>query len=135
MKWILRIAGLGMAVLIFLAGSLQLASEAGEVVVLTTTDDSGAPVETRLWVVELEGYQYLRSSGPASGWYKRLLANPDVEVVRNGQEAAYRTIPAPGQADVINGLMARKYGFLETYIGTLLGREKSIPIRLDPLGP
>ncbi len=134
MKWILRILGILLVALVVLVGGLQLASETGEVVVLTTTDETGAPVETRLWVVELDGYQYLRSGDPGSGWYTRLLANPTVKVVRDGKEATYTAVPSPELQTQVNDLMQEKYGLSDAYISTLLGRGDAIPVRLEPVG-
>lgn len=133
MKWIMRILGVLLIGLIVLVGGLQLASEMGEVVVVTTTDESSAPVETRLWVVEYEGYQYLRSGDPGSGWYQRLLTNPEVEVVRKGESARYKAVPYPENVDEINRLMAEKYGLSEAYIAAILGRENSVAVRLEPI--
>ena len=134
MKWILRILGIILIALVVLVGGLQVASETGEIVVLTTTDENGAPAETRLWVVELDGYQYLRSGDPGSGWYNRLLANPKVEVVRNGQKASYNAVPAPELQTQVNDLMQEKYGLSDAYISAVLGRGDAIPIRLEPVG-
>ena len=133
MKWILRIVSLFLISLIVLVGGLQLASEMGEVVIVTTTDESGAPVETRLWVVEYEGYQYLRSGDPGSGWYQRLVVNPEVRVARKGEAAMYTAVPDPEKVDEINRLMAEKYGLSEAYIGAILGRENSVAVRLEPI--
>ncbi len=133
MKWILRLFGLLVLVLLVVVGGMQLASESGEVVVLTTTDENGEPVETRLWVVEHEGHQYLRSGDPGSGWYQRLLAAPQVQVVRQGEAAQYTAVAEPEKADTINGLMAEKYGLSDAYISAILGRDNAIAVRLEPV--
>jgi hypothetical protein len=54
----------GLGALVVIVFLLQIvASEVGEVVILTTVDATGEPVETRLWVVDLDGRTWLR--GPA----------------------------------------------------------------------
>ena len=134
MKILLRLVGIVVVLLVLVGGGLQLASETGEVVTLTTLDETGEPATTRLWVVEIDGYQYLRSGDPGSGWYQRILANPNVRVERDGKEATYTAVPDTSKVGEVNRLMAEKYGFSETYIRTILGsREKSIPIRLEPV--
>ena len=133
MKILLRLLGVVVLLLVLVGGGLQLASETGEVVTLTTLDDAGEPATTRLWVVEIDGYQYLRSGDAGSGWYQRLLANPNVTVERNGQEADYTAVPDTTKVEEVNRLMAEKYGFSDTYISTVLGdRSSSIAIRLEP---
>ncbi len=133
MKILLRLVGIVVVLLVLVGGGLQLASETGEVVTLTTLDDAGEPATTRLWVVEIDGYQYLRSGDAGSGWYQRLLANPNVTVERNGQEADYTAVPDTTKVEEVNRLMAEKYGFSDTYISTVLGdRSSSIAIRLEP---
>ena len=133
MKLVLRLVGVVVLLLALVGGGLQLASETGEVVTLTSLDEAGEPATTRLWVVDLDGYQYLRSGDPGSGWYQRLVANPNVKVERNGQEASYIAVPDTSKVAQVNDLMAEKYGLSETYIKTVLGsRDGSIPVRLEP---
>lgn len=122
-------AVIGMVVLVFL---MQLiASETGEVVVLTTQTAEGEK-ETRLWVVEQNGTQYLRAGGD-SGWYQRLVAAPDVRVTRSGVEAAYRAEPQPAEAAAVNRLMREKYGWRDVIIEVLVGgRDDAIAVALQP---
>lgn len=130
MKITLRILGalLGLFLVVFL---LQLvASESGEVVVLTTTDESGEAHETRLWVVDHEGDTWLRSGGEIQGWYQRLVARPDVQVERGGTQTAYRAELVPEARDAINAQMNAKYGWADEVIGLIFGRGGRIPVRL-----
>ncbi|MAS40364.1 MAG: hypothetical protein CMK33_01450 [Porticoccaceae bacterium] len=133
MRWILRIAG-GLAALVVAVFGLQMvASETGEVVVLHATDSDGSVAETRLWVVDHGGRQYLRVGADGSGWYSRIAARPEVRVARGGQAADYLAVAEPESSERINALMAQKYGWRDDVIGALVGgREGSIPIRLDP---
>ena len=55
MKWLIRIVLAVVAVFALIMISQQIASETGEVVVLTTIDQQGAEHTTRLWVVEHDG--------------------------------------------------------------------------------
>ena len=108
-----------------------VASESGEVVILTTHDEAGASHETRLWVVDHEGAPWLRAGASVQGWYARLAAEPQIEVERNGTQAAYTALPEPALRELINGLMLTKYGWADQFIGVLFGRDDAIPIRLE----
>ena len=110
----------------------QVASESGEVAVLTTVDAEGGAQTTRLWIVDLEDRQYLRAGMPQAGWYQRLLANPSVEVRRGGVNRAYQAAPELARVAQVNGLMGEKYGWADAYIGFLFGRDESVPVRLEP---
>jgi hypothetical protein len=110
-----------------------VASEIGEVVVLTTTDAAGEAAETRLWVVDHEGSQWLRTKAGGSGWSGRLLASEVVTIERAGVAASYHGVAVVEKSAAINGLMSDKYGLSDSYISLLLGsRDGSIAIRLDP---
>jgi hypothetical protein len=110
----------------------MIAAESGEVVVLTTTDAEGGGHETRLWIVEHAGADWLRAGADISGWYQRLLARPEITVERDEQASPYRAVPDPTQRDAINRLFLDKYGWAEGYIGFFFDRDNAIPIRLEP---
>lgn len=123
---------LGLAALV---GVLQIvASERVEVVELHTVDEAGEQVSTRLWIVDDEGFPYLRSSGESSGWYNRILSNGEFDLTRNGETSRYRAEIRLDKNDRINGLMQEKYTWGNTLISVLVGsRENSIPIELHRL--
>ena len=123
------------AVLLLLAvvALLQVvAAESGEVVVLRSFDAEGGAAETRLWIVDHDGAEWLRAGNPDSSWLVRLRAQPEVEVERGGQTRRLRCLPEPAQAETINRLMAQKYGWSDAYIGLFASREAVVPIRLVP---
>ncbi len=104
------------------------------VVVVTTQDETGVRSETRLWIVEHEGSRWLRSGGGAASlWYQQLLANPQLELLRGTTRYYHRATPVPDMQATVNDLMSEKYGWADSYIGFLFGREDSIAIRLDDL--
>ncbi len=117
-------------------GMIGLASElGGEVIVLTTADAAGEQVETRLWVVNHEGADYLRG-GPESGWLLRINAQPEVEVKYEAGTRRYHAVPVPGDAALrerINALMAEKYGLADRLIDLVREPDGVIPIRLGPV--
>lgn len=131
MKIFLYLVGTVIGLLLLVFVSQIVASESAEVVVLNSQGADGER-ETRLWVVDLDGVQYLRA-GTDSGWYQRLAATPEATVTRDGQTASYRTESRPDVVDEVNGLMREKYGWRDAYIDLLLGgREDSVAVALIP---
>jgi hypothetical protein len=120
-----------LVVLVLVWFGLQVvASESGEVVVLQTRSDTGTET-TRLWVVERDGALWLRSGGGSSGWYGRLAATPEVRLQRGDHDFACRAESEPAERDVINALMAAKYGWRDRLIALLIGeRTNAVPVRL-----
>ncbi|MEM8766133.1 MAG: hypothetical protein AAGE43_01715 [Pseudomonadota bacterium] len=133
MKYLLYTLGtlLGLVVLVF---ALQfVASESGEVVVLGSDSAEGLK-ETRLWVVEIDGVQYLRA-GPDSGWYQRLLENPAATLRRADVTDAYTAQTQMAQAETLNALMREKYGWGDVVIEYLVGgRDEAVPVAMIPAG-
>ncbi len=131
MKIVLYSIGSLLLLVVLVFVSQIVASETGEVVVLTSQSADG-PQETRLWVVDLDGVQYLRAS-PDSGWYQRLVTAPEALLERNGARQPYRAEARLAQAADVNRLMHEKYGWRDAYIDFLLGgRDDAVPVALVP---
>jgi len=127
------LGGLVLLVTVILVAE-RVAAERVEVVELHTVDAAGEPVTTRLWVVDDEGYQYLRVGADGSGWFSRLQAMESVELTRDEQRGRYQTVLRPDKSARINELMQSKYTWGDSYIAALVGsRDGSIPIELQPL--
>jgi hypothetical protein len=136
-KKILIGAGVLLLAVAVFYGSVGAASESGEIVVLTSYGDDGEPVETRLWVIEDGGHQWLRAGMPSSGWLLRLEARPEVLVERTGATGRYRAVPVrePAVRDRVHALMAEKYGFADRWISMIRDGTQSVAVRLEPLAP
>lgn len=132
MKIVLRGFGVLVAGLVALYLVQGIAAESGEVVVLTTQKSGGEAQETRLWVVDYQGSQWLRSGAEAQTWYRNLREHPEVALSRGSKSQPYRAVPSVDDREKINDLMAEKYGWADSYIGYLFSRVNSIPIRLVP---
>lgn len=130
MKTFAKLIAAILAVGVVLIALEIIASESGEVIVLTTQDANGATAETRLWVVEHEGDMWLRAGSPNSGWYKRLLTSAEIGIQRGAESLDASAEPNVAARDVVNRLMNDKYGWADSYIGLLFGRDDAIPIRL-----
>ena len=133
MKTVYWLAGILLGLAFILVGIPQIASERVEVVDLHTTDVDGEAVNSRLWIVDDGGYQYLRVGADGSGWFSRLQANGKFQVTRNGTTASYTAILREDKADTINQLMRTKYTWGDSVIAAMVGgRERAIPVELHP---
>lgn len=120
-----------LTVLVLVFGLQYVASERVEVVQLHAPDDSGEMVTTRLWIVDDEGYPYLRSTDINAGWAARALAAPIFELTRNGNRQHYRAQPRTDKRDRINSLMRTKYTWGDRVIELMVGgRQSSVPMQL-----
>lgn len=110
-----------------------VAGERTEVVVLRTRDDAGALHETKMWCVDHDGAPWVRVANPERLWYRRLVARPEVELVRHGEPSARIAHPDPSPAKrlELDQAFAAKYGLTDWWYGAIL-RRGPIPIRLDP---
>ena len=75
--------------------TLAVDERAGEVIVLRTEEPDGTWHESRLWIVDDEGYAWLHGDR-GSRWMRNLDARPVVEVTRSGETARYRATQVPG---------------------------------------
>ena len=134
MKYVLWAIGVPASLaLVFLAVQI-LASERVEVIDLFTTDELGEMQTTRLWVMDDEGYQYLRVGADGSGWFDGVLQNGEIKVGRNGTTASYTVVQRADKSERINDMMQEKYTWGDTFFATLLGsRDGSIPLELHPV--
>jgi hypothetical protein len=132
MRILLRVVAILVVFGLFAFAAQMIAAEQGEVVVVTTHDAAGGAEETRLWVVDADGQAWLRAGTPRAGWYQRLIASPDVEVVRGPTTIKARAVPVPDARDRVNALMQEKYGTADSVIGMMVDRSGAIAIRLDP---
>jgi len=116
--------------------SIMAASElGGEVVTLYTRDPGGTESRTSLWVVDYDGFQYLRAGNRDSTWFERLRRAPGVRVERGGKVASYQAQPSPDLTPKIDALMAEKYGFADRFIGLIRDPAKSMAVKLVPASP
>ena len=105
--------------------------------VLRTFDASGTPKETVLSLLDDNGQLWVESGHWFRGWYHRAVANPDVELVRDGRTEAYRAAPIDTDEAVatVTRLMGKGQG-----VGYWVGRAMLLwapikPVRLDPQMP
>lgn len=129
--------GLGLVLgVVVLAVALEvIAAESGEVVVLQVPDVDGVR-ETRLWVVDMDGSQWLRTQ-PRARWLALLRTRDDARLARDGEVApvSIEVVEDPGVVSAVNARMREKYGWADHYVGWFLGdpdRAGAVAIRLEP---
>ena len=134
MKYVLWAIGVPASLALVFLAVQTLASERVEVIDLYTTDELGEMQATRLWVMDDEGYQYLRVGSDGSGWFDRVLQNGEIKVGRNGTTASYTVVQRADKSERINDMMQEKYTWGDTFFATMLGsRDGSIPLELHPV--
>ena len=131
-----RIAAAAVAALGLVAVATWVAGERVEVVVLRTFDADGTPHETKMWIVDHAGRPWVRVAKPGRAWYQRLLAHPDVELLRGDQTLPLRAVPdpSPEARRAVDAAFAARYGWADAWYGLLLRRDP-VPIRLDAREP
>jgi len=110
-----------------------LALEGREVVVLRTTDAHGKTRETRVWIADQDGVSWIEAANADRPFYRDILEQPGIELVRHGESHVFRAAPVPGREghDLIRRLLSEKYGLADRWIGLLADTSHSIAIRLD----
>ena len=113
-----------------------VAGEQTEVVRLLTRDETGQPWMTKMWVVDIGKVTWVRVANPQRAWYRRLLANPKVELERGGRMQPRLAIPddSPQTRASVDEAFAAKYGLVDRWYG-LLARRNPVPVRLVPEPP
>lgn len=114
-----------------------VALEGREVVVLRSIGTDGAARDTRTWLAEDQGAPLIEAANPERDFYRHILSNPSVQLVRNGGVQQYKAtvLPQPYGHDLIRARLREKYGWADWWIGFLADTSASLAIRLDPPSP
>ncbi len=126
---LLVLVALALAFVVAIGAASELG---GEVVQLHTRGADGADHTTPLWVVDHEGFAYLRAGDRSASWFERLSREPQVRVDRGGKATAYQAVPAPELTPRIDELMAEKYGLADRFVGLIRNPANSMAVRLVP---
>jgi len=102
--------------------------------VLRSFDPDGTPHETVLSLLDDGGTLWVESGHWFRGWYHRVRANPDVELIRGGEVKAYRAVPVdtPEALARVRELMGKGRGARYTLARAMLLFAPIKPVRLDP---
>ena len=138
----MRIVAVIFAVYVGLGLSLDAAigffqPEMGSTVVLRSFDTDGNSQDTVLSLLDDDGQLWVESGHWFRGWYDRVVANPEIELVLNGETLAYRAVPldTPEALDKVTKLMGKGEGAGYTISRTMLLWAPIKPVRLDPKAP
>ena len=105
-----------------------LQPDAGSTLVITTFDANGTAHERVVARLEDDGHLYVAANHWPRAWYRRALANPDVQATFDGQKRDYRAVPVTGaEHDRVNGAHGLPLGFR-----LLTGFPPRHLLRLDP---
>jgi hypothetical protein len=135
----IRIAAIVVGVYVALGLALDAAigyfqPQRGNTAVLRTFDAQGEPHETVLTLLDDGGTLWVESGHWFRGWYRRLLRNPDVELVRGGEAKPYRAVPVdtPAALERVQELMGKGRGSRYWVSRAMLLFAPIKPVRLDP---
>src|SRR5258706_16332074 len=76
-------------------GTIQPMPE--KTLVITTFDESGTPHDRVVSRLDSSGKLYVSANHWPRAWYRRALANPDVEATIDGSKGNYRAVPVEGE--------------------------------------
>lgn len=135
MKPVAIVGGTLLAVALAFGAITLYALEGREVVVLRTHAPDGSTRETRTWIADDGGAVWIEAAVAERPFFQHLLANPAVELERNGTLRAYRAgpVPNPDGHVRIRTLLAQKYGWADWWVGLLQDTSRSIAVRLEPV--
>jgi len=132
---ILRRAIAGITLLVVAFGALTwLALESREVVVIRTRRHDGGVRETRIWIADAEKGWWLEAASPESDWYRDVLADPRIEIVRGGRTVPLLAKPVPGEEGhrKIRRLLRQKYGLADMWIAMIQDGSRSVLVTVKP---
>ena len=120
--------------LLLCAAVTLYALEGREVVVLRTSDDRGAPRETRVWIADEGDHAWIEAATPEREFYRDLLARPEAELIRGGSTSRVRAepVPGPGPQQHLRALLRAKYGLADWWVGLLQDTSRSVAVRVAP---
>jgi hypothetical protein len=75
-------------------GTLQ--PKAGSTLTITTFDEKGTAHDRVVSKLESDGKLYVAANHWPRAWYRRALANPDVQATIDGQKTDYHAVPVTG---------------------------------------
>jgi hypothetical protein len=95
---------------------------AEQTVVILTKESDGAPRETTVWLVVVDGQGYIRTGD--THWHGNIARDPKIAVRVAGHEQAVTAehVSDPALRDKITAAFNAKYGFSDTFVGWFSNR-------------
>jgi len=105
-----------------------LQPRAGSTLVITTLDADGSPHDRVVSRLESDGQLYVAANHWPRAWYRRALANPEVQAALDGGKGDYRAVPVTGaEHDRVDSENS-----LPVFFRILTGFPPRYFVRLDP---
>jgi len=120
--------------LVAFAATTWWALESSNVAIAETVRPDGSVRRTHVWFARDDGELLLEAGTPSNGWYQDILQNPTLTLVIEGSKGRFLAEPLPEtmQHAHIRGLIRRKYGFRDQWVGILVDTSESVAVRLTP---
>ena len=101
-------------------------------VVILTREADGAPRETTVWLVVVDGQGYVRTGD--THWHRNIARDPKIGVRIAGKDHAVTAehVTDPALHGRINTAFNDKYGFSDTFVGWFSHRENAQIMALVP---
>ena len=106
-----------------------------QTVVVLTKEADGAPRETTVWLVVVDGRGYVRTGD--THWHANIARNPEIGVRIAGVDYAVKVehVTDPALRAKINAAYGEKYGFSNTFVGWFANEEKAQIMAFVPRAP
>jgi hypothetical protein len=129
----------GLALIVVLGSVALIESE--EVVVIHTRDASGEKYSARIWIVDYEGHPWVAPGNRSNAWFQRLLADPRVEIERDGGRSCYRAVivESPASLPALEQFLdkyasvLRATGLLNRILEPAGDETPPVAVRLEPI--
>ena len=104
--------------------------EAGNTLVITTTDSDGHQNDRVLSAIDDEGTLYVAVNHWPRSWYHDTLDNPNVAITRNGERGNYVAVPV---SDEVHERLHTEVQPIPFFMRFLMGFAPRYFLRLDPV--
>lgn len=115
------------------AGLTYFALESDGVVLVETSDPTGAARTTHVWFVENRGKTYLEAGSPNNPWVQDLAGTQKILIAGGSKDGQYFFMlkDKPHHHELIRTLMRNKYGWRDWWISILFDTSQSALVELQ----
>ncbi len=128
-----RVLVIAVALAVAFGAITLVALEGREVVKLRTHDATGTERETRAWVADADGAEWVEAANADRPFLQHVQGGSGVDLWRDGawRSCTASVEPPPAGHTRIRRLLAEKYGWADRWIGLLANTSASWAVRLD----